>query len=267
MIRRLILSAIMMTAILAVITGLIYPFAVWGIGQEVFPYRANGSMITYHGHVVGSALIGQNFLDKDGNPSPLYFQGRPSDAVNSYDARQSGASNLGPGDPRLVGFIPGLNTVDLSGNPSTTNPFATAADPYCVPTDASTGDPVISPSPGQKYAKDKDGSYGCDGNTVPERAIAYRQFNDLAANAIVPVDAVTASASGLDPDISVANADLQAPRVAKARHIAVASVLALVAEHTDTPTLGFLGEKTVNVLDLNLALDEISTSALGPTGS
>ena len=256
--RRHLITAAAATLVLAVITGIIYPAAVWAIGQGVFNYRANGSFIkNTHGQVVGSALIGQEFLDKQGNPLPQYFQPRPSDAGTGYTANASAGSNLGPGDPRLVGFIPGLNTLDLNGNTSATNPFATADDPYCVPTDAKTGDPVISPSAGQEYAKNKDGTYICDANTVPQRAIAYRQLNGLDAKAIVPVDAVTASFSGLDPDISVANADLQAPRVAKARNLPLDTVTGLVKAHTDDRLLGVIGEKTVNVLDLNLALDAL----------
>jgi potassium-transporting ATPase KdpC subunit len=91
---------------------------------------------------------------------------------------------------------------------------------------------------------------------VAERVAAYRKLNGLAATATVPVDAVTASASGLDPDISVANATLQAARVAQARKLPTSEVLALVKAHTDDRQLGILGEKTVNVLDLNLALDK-----------
>jgi K+-transporting ATPase ATPase C chain len=93
---------------------------------------------------------------------------------------------------------------------------------------------------------------------VPQRAIAYRQLNGLAADAQVPVDAVTASASGLDPDVSAANANLQTKRVADARHLPLSTVQSLVKSHTDGRQLGVLGEKTVNVLDLNLALDRLS---------
>lgn len=92
---------------------------------------------------------------------------------------------------------------------------------------------------------------------VKDRIAAYRKENGLAATAKVPVDAVTASASGLDPDISVANARLQAPRVAKERAVPLATVLSLIDKHTDGRGLGFLGEKGVNVLDLNLALDTL----------
>jgi len=257
MFRRHLITSITLTAVVAVFLGLAYPLAVYGLGQAAFPWRANGSFITRNGKVVGSALIGQEFLDQKGNPDPRYFQPRPSAAGNGYDPTASGATNLGPSDPRLVGFIPGLNAVDLAGNTSTTNPFATKDDPYCVPTDAKTGSAVTSPSDGQTYAKNPDGSYVCYANTVPERAIAYRQANNLAADAKVPVDAVTASASGLDPDISVANAELQAARVASARNLPLTTVADLIAKHTDGRQWGFLGEKTVNVLDLNLALDSL----------
>ena len=114
---------------------------------------------------------------------------------------------------------------------------------------------MTSPVPGQKYARAGDGSYVCDPNTIPERAIAYRKFNGLAASTPVPVDAVTASGSGLDPDISVQNALDQAPRVARARHLAVSAVVALVHRDTQGRQWGFLGEPTVSVLKLNLALD------------
>ena len=90
---------------------------------------------------------------------------------------------------------------------------------------------------------------------VADRVTAYRELNGLAASVAVPVDAVTASGSGLDPDISVANARLQAPRVARARGVSVAAVLAAIARHTDGRQLGVLGEKVVNVLELNLDLD------------
>ncbi len=106
--------------------------------------------------VVGSALLGQNFLDAKGQPLPQYFQPRPSDSpAPATTPRGSGASNLGPGDPRLVGFNPGLNTVGLDGSPSKTNPFATRADPFCVPTDRA-GDPVTAPTAGQTVRQDQD---------------------------------------------------------------------------------------------------------------
>lgn len=255
--RRLLVPSLLLTVVVAVIVGVVYPLIVYGIGQVTFESKADGSFITVHRTVVGAANIGQAFSDKAGNPLPQYFQPRPSaTSPNPYNASASSASNLGPSDPRLVGFIPGFNTVTLDGTPSKTNPFDTPADPYCVPMNPQ-GEPVISPAPGQKFEKTSNGQYVCDPNTVPERTLAYRQFNDLGPDVKVPVDAVTASASGLDPDISVANADLQAPRVASVRHLPLATVLALVRQHTTGEMWGFLGERAVNVLELNVALDNL----------
>jgi K+-transporting ATPase ATPase C chain len=256
MFRRHLITSLALTAVVAVALGLLYPLAMTGVGKVAFPWRTQGSYLKVNGKVVGSALIGQEFLGKDGNADPKYFQPRPSAAGNGDDPTASGASNLGPSDPKLVGFIPGFNTVALDGNTSKTNPFATKDDPYCVPTDP-TGTAVTSPSAGQKYQRNADGSYACYPNTVPERVAAYRQLNGLPDSTAIPVDAVTGSASGLDPDISVANADLQAARVAKARGVPVSEVEHVVATHTNSPQLGVLGEKTVNVLDLNLALDAL----------
>ena len=261
--RRQLLPALLAMVVFTVLTGIAYPLVVTGIAQVGIRDKANGSLVTRGGHVVGSHLIGQSFTDAEGNPLPQYFQSRPSAASGAsakttagYDPTLSGASNYGPTNPLLVGFIPGLNTVDRRGNPSTTNPFATPDDPYCVPTDRK-GNPVSKPSAGQQYAKNSDGSYVCDANTVPERVLAYRQLNRLASDAKVPIDAVTASASGLDPDISVANARLQAQRVARARHLPSTAVQRLVADHRSNRTVGVLGETTVNVLALNLALDRL----------
>ena len=248
-------SSVLLTVVVAVAVGLIYPAVIWGIGQVAFRSQADGSLVHRDGKAVGSTLVGQAFSDASGNPLPQYFQPRPSDAGTGYDALSSAASNLGPSDPRLVGFIPGFNTVGLNGRPSKTNPFATAADPYCVPLDTQ-GDPVIAPTPGEKFEM-SHGSYVCDPNTVPERTLAYRAFNGLAPTVKVPVDAVTASGSGLDPDISTANADLQAPRVARVRHLPLATVMKLIKENTTGFYLGFLGEPGVNVLTLNLALDRL----------
>jgi potassium-transporting ATPase KdpC subunit len=254
--RHLVASAIMLLSVTLVL-GFGYPLVVTGLSQLFFHQQANGSLLYRDGKLVGSALLGQSFTDSKGNPLPQYFQPRPSAAGAGYDASSSGASNLGPSNPLLIGFVAGVNTVGLDGSPSATNPFATKADPACVPTDPK-GNPVTSPVPGQRYAKASNGSYVCDPNTIPQRAIAYRAFNGLAANASVPVDAVTASGSGLDPDISVQNALDQAPRVARARHLATAQVAALVHRHTQGRQWGFLGEPTVNVLELNLALDGLS---------
>jgi potassium-transporting ATPase KdpC subunit len=259
--RRQLAPALLAMLAFTVLAGLAYPLLVTGIAQVGFQDKANGSLITRGGRVVGSNLVGQSFTDGEGNPLPQYFQSRPSAATGAsgktaagYDPTLSNASNLGPTNPLLIGFAPGLNTISRNGGPSPTNPFATTADPFCVPTDPK-GNPVPRPTAGQRYAKNRDGSYVCDPNTVPERVQTYRQLNGLAADTPVPVDAVTASGSGLDPDISLANARLQAGRVARARHLARAAVLALLDGRRSDRTLGVLGETTVNVLSLNLALD------------
>jgi len=252
--RRHLVASLLMLLTVTLAFGFVYPFVVTGVSQLLFHQQANGSLIYRSGKLAGSSLLGQEFADAKGNPLPRYFQPRPSNAGTGYDASSSGASNLGPSNPLLTGFVAGVNTVGLNGEPSAANPFATRSDPACVPTDPQ-GNPVTSPAPGQKYAKTAGGEYVCDPNTIPERAIAYRQFNGLPARAPVPVDAVTASGSGLDPDISVQNALDQAPRVAHARHVPASRVIALVHRNTEGRQWGFLGEPVVNVVELNLALD------------
>jgi potassium-transporting ATPase KdpC subunit len=233
--RRQLLTGLMMTISMIVLVGLAYPLAMTGIAQGLMSHQADGSFVSKNGKVVGSSLIGQNFLLRSGAPDPRYFQSRPSAAGTGYD-------------------VPGV------GISTKTNPYATRTDPYCVPVPATDkrGNPVTDRAGNPVYEKTKLGSYVCDPNTVPERVLAYRKLNGLGPKTMVPVDAVTASASGLDPDISVANAQLQAPRVARARHLTTQQVLDLVKEHTDKRPLGILGEETVNVLDLNLALDRAS---------
>jgi potassium-transporting ATPase KdpC subunit len=241
---------------LTLVLGFGYPLVVTGLSLLLFRHQADGSPVYRDGKLAGSSLLGQSFADSKGNPMPRYFQPRPSDAGSGYDGAESGASNLGPSNALLIGFVPGVNTVGPDGRPSAANPFATRADPACVPTDTK-GNPVTSPTPGQRYARNPDGSYVCDPDTVPERAIIYRTLNGLPASASVPIDAVTASGSGLDPGISVQNALDQAPRVARARHLPARQVISLVHRYTQGRQWGFLGEPTVNVLDLNLALDRL----------
>lgn len=191
--RRQLLPALRLLAVLTVLLGIAYPLAITGVAQAVFADQANGSIVRVDGEAVGSSLVGQVFTGDE------YFESRPSAAGDGYDATASAASNLGPNNPDLL-------------------------------------------------------------TTIDERAVAYRERNGLAPGAEVPVDAVTASGSGLDPHISVANARLQAERVAAARDLPVDDVLALVDDHTDGRTLGFLGEAGVNVLELNLALDRATAS-------
>jgi len=258
MLRRQLLTGLLMTVALTVLLGFVFPLAVTGISQLTMSNRANGSLVKQNGTVVGSSLIGQNFTDKDGNALVQYFQPRPSNAGNGYDAMASGGSNLGPSNPKLIGNVPGVVTGD-DGKLLQKNIYATAADPYCVPVPATdkSGNDVTDKAGNAVYEKNKDGSYVCNPNTVPERTLAYRALNGLAADAKVPVDAVTSSASGLDPQITVANARLQAARVAKARKLTVDQVNNAIAAHTQGRPLGVLGEQTVNVLELNLALDNL----------
>jgi K+-transporting ATPase ATPase C chain len=177
--------AFFMLLIFTVITGVIYPLAVTGIAQVVFPSQANGSLIMANGKAVGSELIGQQFDD------PKYFWGRPSAA--GYNAAASSGSNYGPMNPALYKAV--QTRIDA----------LKAADP---------------------------------GNALP-----------------IPVDLVTASASGLDPHISIAAALYQVHRVATARGLSEADIQSIVKKYTEGRQLGFLGEPRVNVLELNLALD------------
>ncbi|MFP3891742.1 MAG: potassium-transporting ATPase subunit KdpC [Ralstonia sp.] len=175
---------------LSLITGVLYPVVVTGIGKAAFPAQAGGSIIERNGKPVGSSLIGQNFSE------PQYFWGRLSaTSPNPYNAQASGGSNFGPSNPAL--------------------------------TDAAKG-----------------------------RIAALKEADPTNA-APIPADLVTASASGLDPHISPAAAAYQVERVAKARHLPVDSVKKLVAENTKGPSLGLFGEPVVNVLELNLALDDL----------
>jgi potassium-transporting ATPase KdpC subunit len=192
--------AIMMVVALTLLTGIAYPLAMTEIAQIIFPHQANGSLLyDKDGKVIGSELIGQNFV------SDKYFHGRLS-AINGtdssgksiptpYDASNSYASNLGPTSKALI--------------------------------DRVTGD----------VAKLK-----------------------AENNQPVPVDLVTSSASGLDPDVTPAGAYFQVPRVAKARNLPEDKVRQLVSDHIEGRFLGLFGEPHVNVLKLNLALDALASS-------
>jgi K+-transporting ATPase ATPase C chain len=228
--RRQLVTGLLMTVVLIVLLGLAYPLAMWGVGQLAFNDRADGSFVkNADGQIIGSSLIGQQFLDANGDPDPKYFQPRPSAAGDGYDAMASSASNLGPSNPKLIAPAEG-------------------PDCYLVDKIDDNGDPILG--------ADGTPEQECYGETVPGRVAAYRLFNGLADDVAVPVDAVTTSASGLDPHISVANAKLQAARVAQARNVPVDTVLALLSTHTQGRQWGFLGEKIVNVLELNLDLDQ-----------
>ena len=188
MLRNHLRPAIVMTLVLCVLTGLVYPGVVTGLAQMLFPRQSNGSLVQVNGRVVGSTLIGQTFT------KPWYFHSRPSAAGAGYDATASSGTNKGP-------------------------------------TDATLADTLIA------------------------QAIDDAVKNDGAVKGQIPGDMVTASASGLDPHISPANAALQVARVAAARAAAPATVQALVERHTEGRQFGVLGERRVNVLLLNIALD------------
>ena len=149
-----------------------------GIAQVAFHNKANDSLVKVNGKVVGSSLLGQSFTDKNGNPIPKYFQSRPSAAGAGYDASSSSASNLGPSNPNLIGNIPGVGDQRTK-----TNPYATPSDPYCVPVQATdkAGNDITDKAGNPVYEKNKDGTYVCNSNTVPERVLAYRQLNGLGA--------------------------------------------------------------------------------------
>jgi potassium-transporting ATPase KdpC subunit len=235
-------SGFLMMVALTVITGLAYPSLITVVAQAFFKQQANGSFVTANGQVVGSRLIGQSFT------RPEYFHPRPSSAgTNGYDATASAGSNLGPTSAKLFN---GTTKVDDKTRSEVVD-FDGIKDRlvhYCVdneiPYDAST--PLAA-------------FKGATGNLDDVKLI--KAFNDAQAplafrpKVRIPADAVTGSASGLDPHISPANAELQAARVAKARGVSVEQVKSAIAAHSAPRTMGLLGEPTVNVLKLNLALD------------
>ncbi len=185
--KKNLITALLFTVVTTIIFGVLYPLAVTGLAQLIFPSKANGQLIEKDGKVMGSAIIGQAFT------GPAYFHSRPSaaGAGNGYDPRASGGSTLGPTNHVLSERVKG----DVA-----------------------------------RLAKENPGPP-------------------------VPIDLVTTSGSGLDPDISPAAAEFQIVRVSSERAVSAAELRALIAKHTLGRQWGFLGEPRVNVLELNLELD------------
>jgi potassium-transporting ATPase KdpC subunit len=182
------ITAFLMTVVATILLGIIYPLVVTGLAQVLFKNKANGQIIVRNGEAIGSRIIAEPFT------SPKYFHPRQSAAGNGYDAANSGGTNLGPTNQKLI---------------------------ERVQADAKT--------------------LHAENPTEP-----------------IPVDLITTSASGLDPDISPAAAEFQIPRVARERGLSESAVRDLVEKHTAQRDLGLFGEPRVNVLELNLALDELS---------
>ena len=189
--RKDLRTGLIAIAAMTIVLGILYPLAITGISQVVFPGAANGSKVSVDGKVVGSHLIGQEFKGK------AWFHSRPS--ATEYSGNVTFFGNAGP------------NSAELR-------------------------------------------------EEIREELKAYVALNKPYDHSLtregVPVDAVTQSASGVDPDISEANARIQAHRVAAVRHIPLSKVEELISQNTDSRSLGLLGEPGVNVLELNIAIDE-----------
>jgi potassium-transporting ATPase KdpC subunit len=230
-----------LTLILTVLTGLLYPVVMTGVSELILPRQSNGSLVTVNGKIVGSSLIGQPFA------KPEYFHPRPSAAGNGYDATQSGGTNLGPTSAKLLHGTTKMDdkkneVVDFDG-------INLRVVHYCIDNDI----PYESSVPLDQF-KDSHGDL--------DDVKLIKAFNDdktpllFTAKTPIPPDAVTASASGLDPHISPGNAETQAARVAKARGVSADQVKQLIGPFTERADWGFLGEPRVNVLMLNIALDQ-----------
>lgn len=190
--RKNLLTSLIAVIFITVFFGLVYPLAMTGISQVVFPGTANGSKLSVNGKVVGSSLIGQDFKG-----DRRYFQSRPS--ATGYSADVTYFGNAGP------------NSVEeREAVRESLASYVALEKPY-------------------------------------DRSLTKEQ---------VPVDAVTVSASGVDPEISQANARIQAHRIAAVRHLPLAQVEDLISAHTHGRFLGVFGEPGVDVLQLNIALDK-----------
>lgn len=284
------LAALRALLALTVVFGIGYPLLITLVAQiPGLQHRANGSLIRLDGRVVGSAVLGQAFTDAKGNPIPKYFQPRPSAAGAGYDPTATSASNLGPEE--IIDVLPNPGVKGDTGRLGLLTDVCARSlavgqlegvdgrRPYCtgdgvgavlsvihdhgVTGPVKTVVSVNQACPATPFLATYDGvpvqcaKYGVD-YRIGTINLVRGPGKPWPANP-VPPDAVTASGSGLDPDISVAYANLQAPRVARVRGLPLTTVLDLVHKYTSQRTLGFMGEPAVNVLQLNLALDRIPT--------
>jgi K+-transporting ATPase ATPase C chain len=264
------IAALRALLVLTVLLGLAYPLAFVALGKlPGLSDKAGGSLVAH-----GSSLIGQAFTDADGNPVPKYFQSRPSAAGDGYDPTATAPSNLGPEDVVDTADRKSLLTQVCARSLAIGKlEGVDGSRPYCT-TDGvgavlavfyrdgltgpvtrvvsvnQTGTPFLATYQGVTVEPARNGE-----DYVAEGGVITSIRGNAPAQPVVPSDAVTASASGLDPDISPAYANLQAPRIARERGLTVGRVHELIKEHTDGRALGFMGEPAVNVLELNMALD------------
>jgi K+-transporting ATPase ATPase C chain len=281
------LAALRVLIVMTVLLGIIYPLVITGVAQiPGLQHKADGSLAHMNGKAVGSSLIGQSYLDSKGNALPQYFQSRPSAAGDGYDPTSTSASNLGP--ESVIDTLPDPSNKDDTGAPSLLTEVCgrslavgqlegvSGARPYCTP-DGLGAVLVVAHAGGLPDGK-VTAAYAVNqecpatpfiptyaGVTVQcaQFGVDYTKLGVITpirgnapAHPAVPSDAVTASGSGLDPQISPAYADLQAPRIARVRGIGLPVVQQLIKDNTTGRALGFMGEPGVNVLQLNLALDE-----------
>jgi K+-transporting ATPase ATPase C chain len=221
--KRDIITSVIGIIVFAVLLGLVYPLAITGISQVAFPGDANGQQIHLDGKLVGSKLIGQNF-------------GTPVLEKNGKVKEVKGAVVTEP-DPRYF----------------QSRPSATEGGAYNAA--ASTFSNHGPNSVKTKEADEENIKAYLELNKNPTTKSEYDPGLTVAK---IPVDAVNSSASGLDPEISKANAWIQAYRVAAVRHLSRATVMGLISKYTSGRGLGFSGEEGVNVLELNLALDRLT---------